>query len=78
MDFKKLNKWIYIILVLSIIFVGGMLFGAYHSEKTLEKVANENIKLRNENMRLKNNLNDLDELQAKLTKKVAELEGVGG
>ena len=24
------------------------------------------------------NLNDLDELQAKLTKKVAELEGVGG
>ena len=29
-------------------------------------------------MRLKNNLNDLDELQAKLTKKVAELEGVGG
>ena len=29
-------------------------------------------------MRLKNNLNDLDELQAKLTKKVAELEGAGG
>ena len=78
MDFKKLNKWIYIILVLSIIFVGGMLVGAYHSEKTLEKVANENLKLRNENMRLKTNLNDLDELQAKLTKKVAELEGVGG
>jgi hypothetical protein len=78
MDLKKLNKWIYIILVLSIIFVGGMLFGAYHSEKALEKVANENLKLRNENMRLKNNLNDLDELQAKLTKKVAELEGVGG
>ena len=78
MNFKKINRWIYIILVLSIIFVGGMLFGAYHSEKTLEKVANENLKLRNENIRLKNNLNDLGELQAKLTKKVAELEGVGG
>ena len=78
MNFKKINRWIYISLGLSIIFVGGMLVGAYQSEKTLEKVANENLKLRNENMRLKNNLNDLDELQAKLTKKVAELEGVGG
>ena len=78
MNLKKINRWIYISLGLLIIFVGGMLVGAYHSEKTLEKVANENIKLRNENMRLKNNLNDLDELQAKLTKKVAELEGVGG
>lgn len=78
MDLKKIKKWIYILLGLSIVFVGGMIVGAYHSEKTLEKVANENLKLRNENMRLKNNLNDLDELQAKLTKKVAELEGVGG
>lgn len=78
MNFKKINKWIYILLGVSIIFVSGMLAGAYHSEKTLEKVANENLKLRNENIRLKNNLNDLDELQAKLTKKVAELEGVGG
>ena len=49
MNFKKINRWIYISLGLSIIFVGGMLVGAYHSEKTLEKVANENIKLRNEN-----------------------------
>lgn len=78
MNFKKINRWIYISLGLSIIFVSGMMVGAYHSEKTLEKVANENLKLRNENMRLKNNLNDLDELQAKLTKKVAELEGLGG
>lgn len=42
------NKRIWQMILILFIFVLGMLVGSYHSDKNLEKIANENIRLSKE------------------------------
>lgn len=62
---------VYLILV-------GALFGAVIKDVSLEKIRDENLVLKAANAQLKEQVKELDYKQAKLTKKIAELNGIGG
>lgn len=58
--------------------VVGALIGVIVSNVKLDNLRKENTELRLENTRLENKVKELDYKQAKLTKKIAELNGIGG
>ncbi len=62
---------VYLILV-------GALFGAVIKDVSLDKIRDENLVLKAANAQLKEQVKELDYKQAKLTKKIAELNGIGG
>ena len=62
---------VYLILV-------GVLFGGMIKDVSLDKIRDENLVLKAANAQLKEQVKELDYKQAKLTKKIAELNGIGG
>ena len=62
---------VYLILV-------GALFGAVIKDVSLDKIRDENLVLKAANAQLKEQVKELDYKQAKLTKKIAELNEIGG
>ena len=62
---------VYLILV-------GALFGGMIKDVSLDKIRDENLVLKSANAQLKEQVKELDYKQAKLTKKIAELNGIGG
>ena len=62
---------VYLILV-------GALFGAVIKDVSSDKIRDENLVLKAANAQLKEQVKELDYKQAKLTKKIAELNGIGG
>ena len=62
---------VYLILV-------GVLFGGMIKDVSLDKIRDENLVLKAANTQLKEQVKELDYKQAKLTKKIAELNGIGG
>ena len=69
--FDEILIAVYLILV-------GALFGAVIKDVSLDKIRDENLVLKAANAQLKEQLKQLDYKQAKLTKKIAELNGIGG
>lgn len=69
--FDEILIAVYLILV-------GALFGAVIKDASLDKIRDENLVLKAANAQLKEQLKELDYKQAKLTKKIAELNGIGG
>lgn len=68
---EKLLMIIYLILI-------GALFGAIIKDVSLDNLRQEAIELRIKNAKLEEQVNELDYKQAELTKKIAELNGIGG
>ena len=68
---EKLLMIIYLILI-------GALFGAIIKDVRLDNLRQEAIELRIKNARLEEQVNELDYKQAELTKKIAEMNGIGG
>lgn len=66
-----------ILMVVYLILVGA-LFGAVIKDVSLDKIRDENLVLKAANAQLKEQVKELDYKQAKLTKKIAELNGIGG
>lgn len=66
-----------ILIVVYLILVGA-LFGAVIKDVSLDKIRDENLVLKAANAQLKEQVKELDYKQAKLTKKIAELNGIGG
>ena len=62
---------VYLILV-------GALFGGMIKDVSLDKIRDENLVLKAANAQLKEQVKELDYKQAKLTKRIAELNGIGG
>jgi hypothetical protein len=69
--FDEILIAVYLILV-------GALFGAVIKDVSLNKIRDENLVLKAANAQLKEQVKELDYKQAKLTKKIAELNGIGG
>ncbi len=69
--FDEILIAVYLILV-------GALFGAVIKDVSLDKIRDENLVLKAANAQLKEQVRELDYKQAKLTKKIAELNGIGG
>nr|DAW37776.1 MAG TPA: hypothetical protein [Caudoviricetes sp.] len=69
--FDEILIAVYLILV-------GALFGAVIKDVSLDKIRDENLVLKAANAQLKEQVKELDYKQAKLTKKIAELNGIGG
>ncbi len=69
--FDEILIAVYLILV-------GALFGAMIKDVSLDKIRDENLVLKAANAQLKEQVKELDYKQAKLTKKIAELNGIGG
>lgn len=69
--FDEILIAVYLILV-------GALFGAVIKDVSLDKIRDENLVLKAANTQLKEQVKELDYKQAKLTKKIAELNGIGG
>lgn len=69
--FDEILMVVYLILV-------GALFGAVIKDVSLDKIRDENLVLKAANAQLKEQLKELDYKQAELTKKIAELNGIGG
>lgn len=69
--FDEILMVVYLILV-------GALFGAVIKDVSLDKIRDENLVLKAANAQLKEQVKELDYKQAKLTKKIAELNGIGG
>lgn len=70
-DITRLNKISWILSAILIIFFIGFYLGSYYSGKHLEQASNENRKL-NEQVK------ELNSQVARQTKKIADLEGIGG
>lgn len=68
--FDEILIAVYLILV-------GALFGAVIKDVSLDKIRDENLVLKAANAQLKEQVKELDYKQAKLTKKIAELNGIG-
>ena len=66
-----------ILIVVYLILVGA-LFGGMIKDVSLDKIRDENLVLKAANAQLKEQVKELDYKQAKLTKKIAELNGIGG
>ena len=62
---------VYLILV-------GVLFGGMIKDVSLDKIRDENLVLKAANTQLKEQVKELDYKQAELTKKIAEMNGIGG
>lgn len=62
---------VYLILV-------GALFGGMIKDVNLDKIRDENLVLKAANTQLKEKVKELDYRQAELTKKIAEMNGIGG
>ena len=58
--------------------VVGALLGVIVSDVKIDSLRKENIELRLEKVKLENKINELDYKQAELTKKIAEMNGIGG
>lgn len=69
--FDEILIAVYLILV-------GVLFGAVIKDVSLDKIRDENLVLKAANTQLKEQVKELDYKQAELTKKIAELNGIGG
>ena len=69
--FDEILIAVYLILI-------GALFGAVIKDVSLDKIRDENLVLKAANAQLKEQVKELDYKQAKLTKKIAELNGIGG
>ena len=69
--FDEILIAVYLILV-------GALFGAVIKDVSLDKIRDENLVLNAANEQLKEQVKELDYKQAKLTKKIAEMNGIGG
>ena len=69
--FDEILIAVYLILV-------GALFGAVIKDVSLDKIRDENLVLKAANAQLKEQVKELDYKQAKLTKKIAELNGIAG
>lgn len=69
--FDEILIAVYLILV-------GALFGAVIKDVSLDKIRDENLVLKAANAQLKEQVKELDYKQAKLTKKIAEMNGIGG
>ena len=69
--FDEILIAVYLILV-------GALFGAVIKDVSLDKISDENLVLKAANAQLKEQVKELDYKQAKLTKKIAEMNGIGG
>ena len=63
--------------VINLIIVGALL-GVIVSNVKLDNLRKENTELRLEKVKLENKINELDYKQAELTKRIAELNGIGG
>lgn len=63
--------------VVNLIIVGALL-GVIVSNVKLDSLRKENIELRLENTRLEEKIKELDYRQAKQTKRIAEMNGIGG
>lgn len=63
--------------VIKLIIVGALL-GVIVSNVKLDNLRKENTELRLEKVKLENKINELDYKQAELTKRIAELNGIGG
>lgn len=63
--------------IVNLIVVGALL-GVIVSNVKLDTLKKENIELRLEKVKLENKINELDYKQAELTKKIAEMNGIGG
>lgn len=63
--------------VINLIIVG-VLLGVIVSNVKLDNLRKENTELRLEKVKLENKINELDYKQAELTKRIAELNGIGG
>lgn len=66
-----------ILMVVYLILVGALL-GAVIKDVSLDKIRDENLVLKAANAQLKEQVKELDYKQAKLTKKIAELNEIGG
>ena len=66
-----------ILIVVYFILVGA-LFGGMIKDVSLNKIRDENLVLKAANTQLKEKVKELDCRQAGLTKKIAELNGIGG
>lgn len=69
--FDEILIAVYLILV-------GALFGAVIKDVSLDKIRDENLVLKAANTQLKEQVKELDYKQAELTKKIAEMNGIGG
>ena len=69
--FDEILIAVYLILV-------GALFGAVIKDVSLDKIRDENLVLKAANAQLKEQVKELDYKQAKLTKKIAEMNRIGG
>lgn len=69
--FDEILIAVYLILV-------GALFGAVIKDISLDKIRDENLVLKAANTQLKEQVKELDYKQAELTKKIAEMNGIGG
>lgn len=63
--------------IVNLIVVGALL-GVIISNVKIDNLRKENTELRLENIRLENKVKELDSKQAELTKKIAEMNGIGG
>ena len=66
-----------ILMVVYLILVGALL-GAVIKDVSLNNIRDENLVLKAANTQLKEQVKALDDKQAELTKKIAELNGIGG
>lgn len=63
--------------VINLIIVG-VLLGVIVSNVKLDNLRKENTELRLEKVKLENKINELDYKQAELTKRIAEMNRIGG
>lgn len=66
------------ILIAAYLILVGALFGAVIKDVSLDKIRDENLVLKAANAQLKEKVKELDYRQAELTKKIAELNRIGG
>lgn len=66
-----------ILIVVYFVLVGALL-GAVIKDVSLNKIRDENLVLKEANYKLKERVKELDYKQAELTKKIAEMNGIGG
>ena len=66
------------ILIVFYFILAGALFGGMIKDISLNKLRDENLVLKVANTQLKEKVKELDYKQAELTKRIAELNGIGG
>ena len=66
-----------ILMVVYFVLVGALL-GAVIKDVSLNKIRDENLVLKEANLKLKEQVKELDYKQAEQTKKIAEMNGIGG